>query len=104
MSDHKIRLKVRKKGGNVIAKVLISHPMETGLRKNPKTGEFIPANFIQKIIFKKNGQPLMNCFWGRSVSENPYLSFKFKGEQEEEVSLTWLDNLGQSGSVSTIIK
>ena len=104
MSVNKIRFKAKQKGNTVIAKILISHPMETGLRKSPVTGDLIPAHYIQELILEKEGSPLMDCLWGRSVSENPYLSFKLKGKKGESLKVTWYDSKGQSGSVVTIIQ
>lgn len=104
MSTIKARFKARKTSSTVIAKVLISHPMETGFRKDPETGDLIPAHFIQKVTFEKEGKPLMDCIWGRSVSENPYLSFKLKGSKGENLKVTYYDNKGQFGSVITVIK
>ncbi len=46
-SSIKVRAKVKK--GEAKVKCLISHPMETGLRKDKKTGKLIPAHFIQEV-------------------------------------------------------
>ena len=104
MSETRVRFKAKQVGKNVTAKVLISHPMETGLRKDPDTGELIPAHFIQTVSIEKEGEPLLDCDWGRSISENPYMSFKLNGKKGESLKVTWYDNKGQSGSTVTTIK
>ncbi|MDH5484149.1 MAG: thiosulfate oxidation carrier complex protein SoxZ, partial [Gammaproteobacteria bacterium] len=43
-----IKVRANVKGDVTVVKTLISHPMETGLRKDKKTGKKIPANFIQE--------------------------------------------------------
>ena len=91
-------------GGITTVKVLIRHPMETGRRKNKKTGKLIPAHFIQEVTCKHNARVVLSALWGPAVSMNPYLSFRFRGAAEgDTVSLRWLDNKGQSDSIKTKI-
>ena len=52
MSTIKIRAKESK--GAVTVKALMKHPMETGQRKDKKTGGKIPAHFIQEVVGKAN--------------------------------------------------
>jgi sulfur-oxidizing protein SoxZ len=51
-----IKIRARAKGNAVTVKALIKHPMETGLRKDKKTGKVIPALFIQEVTCKANGK------------------------------------------------
>ena len=99
-----IKIRAKVKDGITTVKSLITHPMETGLRKNKKTGELIPAHFIQEVIVKHNGKEVINCEWGGSISKNPYLAFKFKGGKKDDIiELSWKDNKGQSDSVTAKI-
>lgn len=100
-----IKLRAKTKGGVTTVKSLMTHPMETGLRKNKKTGELIPAHFIQEVVCKHNGNVVMSTEWGAAVSKNPYLSFKFKGgNQGDDIELTWKDNKGESDTASAQIR
>ncbi len=100
-----IKIRAKVKDGITTVKSLITHPMETGLRKNKKTGELIPAHFIQEVIVKHNGKEVINCEWGGSISKNPYLAFKFKGGKKDDIiELSWKDNKGQSDSVTAKIR
>jgi sulfur-oxidizing protein SoxZ len=97
MSDIKVRAKIE--GGETVVKCLINHPMETGLRKDSKTNELVPAHFINEVICKWKDQTVMSCEWGSGVSKNPYLSFKFKGGAAgDPVEVSWTDNKGESQS------
>jgi sulfur-oxidizing protein SoxZ len=103
MSTIKIRAKV--KGDTVEVKSLMSHPMETGLRKDSKTGEKIPAHFIKEIVAEHNGNTVMTAYWSGGVSKNPYLAFKFKGGAAgDTIKLSWTDNTGESDAVEAKIK
>ncbi len=102
-SSIKIRAKLR--DDVVEVKALISHPMETGLRKDKKTGKLIPAHFIQEVVAKANGKTVMTALWSGGVSKNPYIAFKFKGANKgDEVELSWKDNKGETGSTTAKIK
>lgn len=93
-----IKLKAKAEGETVEVKALITHPMETGLRKDKATGEIIPAHFIQEITVTKADAPLVNVYWGASVSKNPFMSFQYKGAVGDKLKLTWKDNKGETDS------
>jgi sulfur-oxidizing protein SoxZ len=98
-----IKVRARASDGVVTVKMLISHPMETGLRKDKKTGKPIPAHFIQEVVAKVNGNTVMTALWGGGVSQNPYLSFKYDGAAGDKLALSWVDNQGQSDSIDTTV-
>jgi sulfur-oxidizing protein SoxZ len=93
------------KGDVTEVKALMSHPMETGLRKDKKTGKKIPAHFIKEVKCEHNGNSVLVADWGVAVSKNPYLSFKFKGGSAgDAVKISWTDNKGESASADAKIK
>jgi sulfur-oxidizing protein SoxZ len=96
-------MKAKAKGDIVEVKAIMKHPMETGLRKDKKTGKPIPAHFIQEINVEANGANVLNALWNGSVSTNPYLKFYYKGAKGDEVKLTWSDNQGETGEESTTV-
>jgi sulfur-oxidizing protein SoxZ len=99
-----IKLRAKVAGGVTTVKALISHPMDTGLVKDKKTGELIPAHFIQEITCEHNGTNVLTAWWGASVSKNPYLSFRFKGGKAgDTLKLHWVDNKGESDSLESKI-
>ncbi|MDE0309363.1 MAG: thiosulfate oxidation carrier complex protein SoxZ [Acidiferrobacterales bacterium] len=84
--------------GSVHVKLLIKHPMETGQRKDRKTGEPIPAHFVEVVTCEWQGKEMIRAHWGPAISKNPYLSFKIMGPQAGDMlTLRWLDNQGESG-------
>jgi len=99
-----IKIRAKAKDGITTVKSLVSHPMETGLRKNKK-GEKIPAHHVTEVNAVYNGNTVMTANWGPAISKNPYLSFKFKGGSTgESVKISWVDNKGKSDSLEAIIK
>jgi len=72
--------------------------------KDKKTGELIPAHFIQEVVCQHKGTTVMTANWGVAISKNPYLSFKFTGAAAgDTVSLSWVDNKGEKDSLDTTI-
>ena len=103
MASIKMRAKVSDDVTTI--KALISHPMDTGLVKDKKTGKTIPAHFIQEVVCQHKGTTVITANWGAAISKNPYLSFKFKGAAAgDTVSLSWVDNTGEKDSADATIK
>ena len=93
-----INIRAYEKDGIVTVKSIIRHPMESGLRKNRKTGKKYTAHFIQEVIVQSANKTVMEAFWGGAISRNPYLSFRFKGRAGDSLTLSWIDTKGRSGS------
>lgn len=94
-----IKLKAKLKKDYVEVKALISHPMETGLRKDKASGKTIEAHYIQELTVTLGDKTLVNANWGASVSKNPYTSFRYKGSAGDKLKLTWKDNKGKTDSI-----
>jgi len=102
MAKKSIRIRAKVKGDVTEVKALMSHEMETGLRKDKKTGEKIPAHFIKEVVCEHNGKQVLLAQWGVAISKNPYLSFKFKGGKAgDTIKISWDDNKGESSSAET---
>jgi sulfur-oxidizing protein SoxZ len=100
-----IKIRAKAKDGVTTVKTLISHPMESGQRKDSKTGEKIPAHHVTEVIAEHNGKQVMSANWGGGISKNPYMSFKFKGAATgDTVKISWVDNKGEGDSAEAPIK
>ena len=100
-----IKMRAKASDGVTTIKALISHTMETGTRKDKKTGKKIPAHFIQEVVCEHKGNKIMVANWGPAISKNPYLSFKFSGGASgDTVKLSWVDNKGEKDSKEATIK
>ena len=93
-----MKIRAKADGDVVEVKVLMSHIMETGQRKN-QAGEVIPAHYIRMVTVTCNERTVLAAQWGPAVSANPYLSFRFKGGQKgDKLKVSWVDNTGDSRS------
>jgi sulfur-oxidizing protein SoxZ len=102
MADIKIRATAQ--GDTADVKALMNHPMETGQRKDAKTGQVIPAHFINKVTATVNGKTVLDAQWGAAISKNPFLGFKVKGAKAgDKVVISWEDNKGEKASAEATV-
>ncbi len=90
-----MQIRARMIGDVVDVKVLISHPMETGTRKDPKTKNLIPAYYITEVVATLNGTPVLKGHWGGGVAKNPFWGFKVQGGKPGDfIAISAIDNNG----------
>lgn len=97
MAKVKPRVKVPKKAqvGEVITiKSLISHPMESGQRKDKKTGELIPRKIINKFVATFNGEMVVDFDLDPAISANPYFQFDMTVPEAGTIRFEWTDDDG----------
>jgi len=87
--------------GEVITiKTLISHPMESGQRKD-SNGNVIPRSIINRFTCDFNGQNVIDVTLEPAISTNPYFEFQALVPESGTYSFTWYDD---DGSVYTDTK
>ncbi|MCY4152989.1 MAG: thiosulfate oxidation carrier complex protein SoxZ [Aestuariivita sp.] len=92
----KPRVKVPKSasaGETITIKTLISHPMESGHRKD-KEGNIIPRSIIHRFTCEFNGQGIIDVVLAPSVSTNPYFQFSAIVPEAGEFLFRWYDDDG----------
>ncbi|MDH3230298.1 MAG: thiosulfate oxidation carrier complex protein SoxZ [Alphaproteobacteria bacterium] len=102
MASAKPRIKVPKsaaKGEVIEIKTLISHKMETGLRKD-KDGKVIPRQIINKFTCSFNDKLIFSSDWHPAVSANPYMSFHIRATESGKLDFSWHDDNGETYSKS----
>ena len=89
--------------GYTDVRVLMTHPMETGQRKD-SDGKLVPLHFIQNVTVKVNGKPVVDAQISQAVSRNPVFSFRLKGGAKgDKIEVSWLDNNGESNSTEAAV-
>jgi sulfur-oxidizing protein SoxZ len=89
-----MRIRAQAAGDKATVRVLMSHEMETGQRKD-SAGKTIPAWFIQEVSAAHNGKTVLTADWGPSVAKNPFMQFNVKGAKAgDKISVSWVDNKG----------
>lgn len=89
-----MRIRAQAQNGNAVVRVLMSHEMETGQRKDA-AGKTIPAWHITEVTATLNGKNVLTAQWGPAISKNPFLQFTVKGAKAgDKITVTWVDNKG----------
>lgn len=102
MSDA-MRIRAQTQGEKTAVRVLVSHVMESGQRKDD-AGKIVPAWFIQSINATCNGKTVMSAQWDTAVSKNPFVQFSFKGGKTgDKIVLSWVDNHGDKRTDEAVI-
>ena len=90
----RVRMPTTAKAGEVIeVKTLISHEMETGLRRD-SAGKVVPRKIIKKFTATFNGKEVMSADWHPAVSANPYQAFFVKVPETGTFEFAWTDDDG----------
>ncbi len=91
-----MRIRAQAAGDKATVRVLMSHEMESGQRKDA-AGKTVPAWFINEVSASHNGKVVMTADWGPAVSKNPFLQFAVKGAKAgDKIAVTWKDTKGDS--------
>ena len=98
-----MRIRAQAAGDKTTVRVLMSHEMETGQRKDA-AGKLVPAWYIQEVTAQLNGKTVMTAQWGPSVAKNPFLQFNVKGAKAgDKIGITWVDNKGDKRSDEAVV-
>jgi sulfur-oxidizing protein SoxZ len=94
MTQPRIRMPSEAKQGDVIEiKTLISHPMETGYRRDTE-GQLIPRQIIQTFTCTYNEIEVFRADWHPAVAANPYLAFYTVATESGQLRFEWVDEAG----------
>jgi sulfur-oxidizing protein SoxZ len=94
----RVRVPRDAKAGDVVSvRTLISHPMESGLRRG-SDGNLIPRQIINRFTCTFNGATVVDVTVHPGVSTNPYFQFEAKVDASGTFAFTWYDD---NGSVYT---
>ena len=90
----KVRVPKTAAAGDTIAlKTLISHPMESGQRKDAD-GNVIPRQIINRFTCDFNGQNVIDVTMEPAISTNPYFEFETTVPESGTFTFTWYDDDG----------
>jgi len=98
-----MRIRAILQGEVADVRVLVSHPMETGMRKNER-GELIPVHFVAMVTATHNGRKVFEAQWSQGIARNPPLGFRVRGAKlGDRIGVSWVDNKGEKGSIEAVV-
>jgi sulfur-oxidizing protein SoxZ len=89
--------KQAKRGDVIEIKTLVSHPMETGYRRD-SMGNAIPRDIINRFVCTYNGVEVFRADLFPAIAANPFLSFHTVATDSGEIKLSWT---GDDGNTQT---
>lgn len=94
MVKPRIRVPTQASQGEIIEiKTLLSHPMETGYRRDIQ-GHLIPRRIIRTFICTYNGEEVFRADWHPAIAANPYLAFYTVATESGRLHFEWIDDDG----------
>ena len=98
-----MRIRAQAQGDKAVVRVLMSHEMETGQRKDAQ-GRAIPAWHISEFTLSLNGAVVFSGQLGTGVSKDPFLELVLRGVKVgDQLKLDWTDTRGDKRSDSAAI-
>jgi sulfur-oxidizing protein SoxZ len=89
--------------GEVIEiKTLLSHPMETGYRRD-NVGNPIPRDIISRFVCTYNGTEVFRADLFPAIAANPFLSFFTVATESGTLEFRWTDDHGHTQTASASI-
>lgn len=90
----RVRVPRSAEAGEVITiKTLISHPMESGQRRDGD-GNVIPRSIINRFTCEFNGETVIDVTLEPAISTNPYFEFEAVVPESGTFEFTWYDDDG----------
>ena len=97
------RIRAQASGDKASVRVLMSHEMESGQRKDA-AGRTVPAWFIQEVTAQWNGKTVLKAQWGPAMAKNPFLQFDIRGAKAgDRIAIAWIDNRGERRSDEVVV-
>ena len=103
MAAGPMKMRATLASGFTDVRVLMTHPMETGQRKDGD-GKLVPMHFIQNLTVKVNGRTVVEGQISQAISRNPVFSFRIKGGAKgDRIEASWLDNTGEENKTEAAV-
>lgn len=83
-------------GASQELQVMIRHPNNSGLQKDPLTHYFIPPHFIHQLSVWQGDRPILSMEGGISISEDPNFRFDYKSDGKGEIRVEAVDTKGKA--------
>jgi sulfur-oxidizing protein SoxZ len=86
-------------------KLIISHPMESGFRRDTR-GMSIPRYIIKSFVCTYNNEDVLRADLFPAIAANPFLSFSVVARESGELAMIFTDDNGvvQTETVSVTVE
>ena len=103
MASALVNVPPRARRGEIIEiKTLVSHPMETGYRRD-QLGAPIPRDIIRLFVCAYNGTEVFRAELHPAIAANPFIVFPTVAVESGTLTFTWTGDGGFSATESATI-
>ena len=103
MTHALVNVPAKAKRGEIIQiKTMISHPMETGYRRD-EVGKAIPRDIIHRFTCTYNGVEVFRADLFPAISANPFISFFTRAAESGVIAFNWTADNGETHTETTTI-
>ena len=95
--------KAVKRGEPIEVKLLISHPMESGQRRD-EAGRVVPRQIIHDFRCTYNGVEVIRLALNPAIAANPFLSFAAVADRSGPLVFTWSDDAGATQTETAAVE
>lgn len=106
MTEPTIRISMpatAKAGERILIKTLISHPMETGRRRDGE-GKLVPQDILRTFRCSFEGEQVVGWEMSTGVAANPYVEFEVIALRSGRFAFVWEDEDGAVHSREQVIE
>ena len=89
------KIRIARQGALYEVKTLVTHEMETGLRKD-KSGTPIPRQILRGFVCKIAGKLVFEATFHPGTSANPFLAFHARPEAGGAFEFVWTEDSGRT--------
>ncbi|MGL4494922.1 MAG: thiosulfate oxidation carrier complex protein SoxZ [Beijerinckiaceae bacterium] len=82
-----------KQGEFFTIKIVLSHVMETGYRRDI-SGKEIPRNIVRELVCHYDGAEIFRADLTQAIAANPYFGFTTVATRSAPLIFTWHDDAG----------
>ncbi|MEM7253121.1 MAG: thiosulfate oxidation carrier complex protein SoxZ [Pseudomonadota bacterium] len=86
-----------------VVKALIRHPMESGHRRDPKTGELVPRFIIREFNATFGDETVFSADFNPAIAANPFIAFYMRAKSSGELHLAWTDDAGNTVTKTVMV-
>jgi sulfur-oxidizing protein SoxZ len=98
-----IRMSARLRQDHADVRALLTHPMETGTRRDAK-GQLVPQHFIQRVQITHTAKVVLDVQCSQGLSRDPFFGLRVRGAKPgDRIGLAWLDNRGARDSAEVTV-
>jgi len=103
MTHALVNVPAKAKRGEIIEiKTLVSHPMETGYRRD-EVGKVIPRDIIRRFVCTYNGEEIFRAELSPAIAANPFISFFTVATESGTIGFEWNGDNGFHETASAAI-